>query len=194
MRVIKENKKKGERILKNIKMANKGLLFEKEVELTNDVYMSKKIAMVQKISTPWTVIRRGKDIVSAFPSGQSTLDFRGTVNKGVSISFDCKESTNEKGLPLSYIKEHQVNYMKNALDVGEITFLLVLIVPLNERYLIPGEIVVNKWDMWQKNKGKKGFNIILKEEMHRLKKEKGISIDYIRGIDEIYFKKSACNS
>lgn len=83
---------------KNLDMANKGRQFEEEVIRANRYYKNKGLALVQKISTPWNVVRRGKQIVSAFPSEKSTLDFRGTVKGGLSISFDCKESEDERGL------------------------------------------------------------------------------------------------
>jgi recombination protein U len=97
-------------------MANLGKAFEEEVKLANNTYLQRGIALVQKISTPWVVIRRGKQIVSAFPEGKSTLDFRGTVKGGMSISFDCKESEDERGLPLKHIQPHQIDYMRQALE------------------------------------------------------------------------------
>ena len=75
---------------KNYSMANKGALFEQEIKYANESYKRRGIALIQKISTPWKVVRSGKKIVSAFPEEKSTLDFRGTVKGGLSISFDCK--------------------------------------------------------------------------------------------------------
>lgn len=160
-------------------MANKGKAFEEEVNISNKVYKNKGIALIQKISTPWTVIRRGKQIVSAFPEGKSTLDFRGTVFPGVSISFDCKETTEEKGLPLSNIAPHQIEYMRQALSIGEASFILCYIKPLDKRYFIDGAAVLERWDRWQENKGKKGFNTIPIEEMEEIKSSNGIMLDYL---------------
>lgn len=81
----------------NFDMANKGRQFEEEVIRANRFYQNKGQALIQKISTLWNVVRRGKQIVSAFPQGKSTLDFRGTIKGGLSISFDCKECEDEKG-------------------------------------------------------------------------------------------------
>lgn len=166
-------------------MANKGRMFEEEVILANQAYKNKSIALIQKISTPWKVIRRGTQIISAFPEGKSTLDFRGTIKKGISISFDCKESEDRRGLPLAYIKEHQIDYMKEALIVGEISFILCLLKKSNKRYLIPGQIVLDYWDTWQKNKGKRGFNFIAKEDMIEVKSRSGIALDYLEGLEDI---------
>ncbi|MGL5676824.1 MAG: Holliday junction resolvase RecU [Cellulosilyticaceae bacterium] len=168
-----------ERASKNRKMANKGKGFEDEVNLANKVYHNRGIALVQKISTPWQVIRRGAQIVSAFPTGKSTLDFRGTVKGGMSISFDCKESEDPNGLPLKHIKEHQIEYMRDALEVGENSFLLCFMKSTSMRYFIPGRVVLDYWDAWQQNKGRKGFNTIRIDDMVSIRSRDGVILDYL---------------
>ncbi|WP_432401010.1 Holliday junction resolvase RecU [Wukongibacter sp. M2B1] len=168
--------------MKNRQMANKGMMFEKEVIRANEGYLNRGIALIQKISTPWKVIRNGKKIVSAFPEGKSTLDFRGTVKKGISISFDCKETLETKGLPLKNIEPHQIEYIKNALEVGEVAFILCYIVPLNKRFYIDGLTVVQFWDLWQRNKRKRGYNYIPVEVMEEVKSRKGIVLDYLKAL------------
>lgn len=145
---------------KNRKYANKGAIFEREIRMSNAGYETRGIALVQKISTPWNVVRDGPRIVSAFPEEKSTLDFRGTVRGGTSISFDCKESEDERGLPLKHIEPHQIDYIRKALQVGEISFILCYMKLLDKRYFIPGATVLERWDAWQQNKGKRGFNYI----------------------------------
>lgn len=161
------------------------MFFEKEVMMANNQYKERGIALIQKISTPWKVIREGKRITSAFPEGKSTLDFRGTVSEGISISFDCKETIEEKGLPLQNIEAHQIEYMKNATEVGEITFLLCFILPLNKRFYIPGEVAIYYWDRWQKNKRKHGYNYIPVKSMIEVKSRHGIVLDYLAALEVI---------
>ena len=144
----------------NPQMANKGKSLEDLLSYQNNQYKSMGIANIQKISTPWTVIRMGKKIVSAFPQGKSTLDFRGTVRGGIPISFDAKESQNEKGLPLDHIQEHQIEYIRFALPLGEVSFVICEIKPMQKIYLIRGEDVISFWDRWKANRRKRGYNII----------------------------------
>ncbi len=125
---------------------------------------------------------KGKQIVSAFPEGKSTLDFRGTVKPSIPVSFDCKETKDERGLPLANVLEHQIDYMRNAIDVGEISFILCYITTLDKRYLIPGATVIKYWDRWQENKGKRGYNFIPLDEMIEVKSRNGILIDYLTPI------------
>lgn len=169
----------------NPNMANKGRAFEEEVKLANIAYKRKGIAMIQKISTPWQVVRDGKNIITAFPEGKSTLDFRGTISRGISISFDCKESEDARGLPLKHIQLHQIEYIKEAMEVGEIVFILCYMKQYNERNLILGETVIEYWDTWQRNKRKRGYNYIAKEDMKEISSSIGIPIDYIHGLKEL---------
>jgi recombination protein U len=162
-------------------MANLGKAFEEEIKLANNTYLQRGIALVQKISTPWVVIRRGKQIVSAFPEGKSTLDFRGTVKGGMSISFDCKESEDERGLPLKHIQPHQIDYMRQALDIGEESFILCYMKSQDKRYRITGPVVAEHWDKWQRNKGKRGYNYIPVEAMTEIRSKNGIVLDYLEG-------------
>lgn len=167
---------------KNIRTANKGALFEEEVKYANQVYELKGVALVQKISTPWVVVRDGLKIVSAFPEGKSTLDFRGTVKGGMSISFDCKESEHKLGLPLKNILSHQIDYMRKALYMGEVSFILCYMVTMDKRFLIPGDVVIKHWDDWQKNKGKRGYNLIPLESMREIRSKDGVILDYLSGL------------
>ena len=159
--------------------ANKGQVFEIIIKQQNEIYKRRGIANIQKICTPWKVIRNGKDIVSAFPEEKSTLDFRGTVKGGIPVSFDCKETEDENGLPLKYIKQHQVDYIRYALVLDEASFILCYIKPLNKYYAINGYSVIESWDKWQANKGKRGYNTIPIEKMIEIKPSNGNYCDYL---------------
>lgn len=149
-----------------IPYANRGMNLEELINFVNEIYLKKRVALVQKISTPWKIVRKGKQIISAFPEHESTLDYRGTVKPGISISFDAKETMNEDGLPLANIKAHQIKYMKVALEMGEKTFVICQITPTKKLFYIDGRTVVKKYELWQANKGKRGgYNIISVSEM-----------------------------
>lgn len=165
-------------------MSNLGQGLENEIILANKAYENRLIALVQKISTPWKVIRQGKRIVSAFPEGKSTLDFRGTIKGGLSISFDCKESEDEHGLPLKHIQPHQVEYMRKALLMDEGSFILCHMKKMDKRFRIPGIVVMHYWNLWQENKGKRGYNYIPVAAMVEVKSRNGIVLDYLEGFYE----------
>lgn len=189
----------------NRSMANKGMVFESVVISANRIYERRGLALVQKISTPWKVTRKGKKIVSAHPEGKSTLDFRGTVKRthierhegwrpqapvGISISFDCKETTDETGLPLKNFEPHQIDYMETALAIGEVTFILCSSIANRKRYFIPGQMVVDVYRLWEENKRKRGFNLIPYENMLPLKEKIGITIDYLQYLRSTPFEEA----
>lgn len=169
---------------KNFDMANKGKFFENEIRIVNRHYKTIGKALVQKISTPWQVVRVGNRIVSAFPEEKSTLDFRGTVNGGLSISFDCKESEDERGLPLAHIQSHQIEYMRDAISVNEKTFILCLMKTIKKRFYIDGNTVIAYWDRWQKNKGRRGFNYIPLQEMQEIQLDEDGYLDYLKVLED----------
>lgn len=183
---------------RNNYMANKGKVFEEIIKSANRTYELKEIALIQKISTPWNVVRKGKQIVRAYPEEKSTLDFRGTMKGDYSnqlneypmrsISFDAKETDHEEGLPMINIEPHQVDYMEKALKVGETTFLLVNSTKHRKYYMVPGDTVVALYRLWEENKGKRGYNKILFEDMVTIKNKVGITIDYLQFFRPTPFK------
>lgn len=165
---------------KNFKMANKGKGFEELIEATNQQYKTKGVALIQKIATPIKVISQyGKGDLKAVYDKKSTLDFRGTVVGGISVSFDAKETEETEGLPLKNLAPHQYEYIKDALIFGEVSFLLVSFKTLGEFYAVRGEEVVNSWEEWKANPRKRGFNIIPKSKMIKVKSNEGYFINYL---------------
>jgi recombination protein U len=169
-------------MMKNRMMANKGAAFEQEVIYANYSYKNKGIASVQKISTPWNIVREGNRIITAYPEGKSTLDFKGTVKGGIPISFDCKESQDERGLPLAHIPSHQIDHIREVLPLGEVSFILCHMKRLDKRFFIPGIRVLEYWDYWQANKGKRNVNYISVSDMREVKQRNGIVLDYLEGM------------
>ena len=71
----------------------RGSTLEELVNLTNEIYREKKLALVQKIPTPITPVKIDKEhgrISEAFFEKDSTVDYIGVV-QGVPVCFDAKE-------------------------------------------------------------------------------------------------------
>lgn len=170
--------------MKNYRMANKGRLFELEIERSNSAYKNRKIALVDQIPVPWKVQWSDGRIVSAYPEKKSTVDFKGTLNGGIPFSFDAKESEDERGLPLKHIQPHQVEYLRIAQEMGEAVFILCFMKKLNKRFFICGHTLFEYWDYWQANKGKRGINFIAIQDMREIVPRDGILLDYLEGMYE----------
>ena len=110
--------------------SNQGLEFEQILEWSNKAYFLKRIALIEKIPTPWKVERRFdyikkiNTIVSAYPEKKSTVDFGGTA-RGKSIWFDAKTTQNKTSFPLANLKSHQVDYLQRVEEQGGIAFWLI---------------------------------------------------------------------
>jgi recombination protein U len=105
--------------------------FEKLIEYANEQYRLKKQALIQKIATPWKVIRaydntlKKSVIYRAFPMEKSTVDFGGISLGGFSIWFDAKKSDHPNYLPIQNIKPHQIQFLTEVDSLGGKAFFLV---------------------------------------------------------------------
>lgn len=120
--------------------SNRGMSLESDINITNEYYKDKGIALVYKKPTPikpMKVIYNTGKITEAYFETQSTLDYNG-VYKGKYIEFDAKETTSKTSFPLSNIHPHQLKHISNVLDNQGIAFLIVRFSSLNEDYLIMG--------------------------------------------------------
>ncbi len=113
----------------------RGSTLEELVNLSNDIYREKKMALVQKIPTPITPVKFDKSkgkITEAFFEKDSTVDYIG-VCQGVPICFDAKECASDT-FPLRNIHEHQLRFMREFEDEDGISFLLIMFSARNDFY------------------------------------------------------------
>ena len=110
--------------------ANRGAFLEEWIAQANEVYMSKGLAVITKIPTPWRVLRsyspytRQYQITKAFPEQKSTVDFGGTADS-FSVWFDVKATNNKKYFPLNNILKHQMDYLRKVDEQGGKAFILI---------------------------------------------------------------------
>ena len=71
----------------------RGSTLEDMINMTNENYRDKKLALIQKIPTPITPVKidqQTRHITLAYFEKQSTVDYIGAV-QGIPICFDAKE-------------------------------------------------------------------------------------------------------
>lgn len=118
----------------------RGSALEELINLTNDVYREKNLAIIQKIPTPITPVKidnTNHTISLAYFNEKSTVDYIGVV-QGVAVCFDAKE-TSKPNLPLQNIHEHQIEFMKNFENQDGVAFILVNFKMYDEYYYLPFE-------------------------------------------------------
>ena len=127
---------------KLINYGNRGMTLENDINLTNDYYKEKKIALIYKKPIPIKVLRVNDTktrIKDGFYETKSTLDYSG-IYKEKYIEFDAKECRNKTSFPLSNIKEHQIAHIKKVIKQKGIVFLIIM---MNDKfYLLKGEDLI----------------------------------------------------
>lgn len=159
--------------------ANRGRSLEELINYTNEQYKAKGVALVQKVATPWTVIRRGSQIVSAFPAEKSTVDFIGVAREKVPVAFDAKQCKKPTLFPLSYIEPHQMLFLKIWSGYGGEAFFIIEMLALQKIFRVPYVVMSKYWELARIG-GRKSIPIDDFKEMQPLRSADGIALDYLR--------------
>ena len=104
----------------------RGSTLEEMVNWTNDHYLEKGLALIQKIPTPITPVRMDADhkqITLAYFEKRSTVDYIGAV-QGIPVCFDAKECVADT-FPLHNIHEHQITFMTQFEQQDGIAFIMI---------------------------------------------------------------------
>ncbi|WP_036435944.1 Holliday junction resolvase RecU [Mycoplasmopsis felifaucium] len=118
---------------------NRGMLLEDIINRTILYYYENGIAFIEKKNLPIKfkgikTINNQLKAEEAFVYKKSTVDYIGCF-KGKFVAFEAK-TTNENYLPISNIKKHQIEYLKQIHANGGISFLIVFFNQTNEFYLL----------------------------------------------------------
>lgn len=100
-------------------------------------YIDKNIAYIYKIPTDFTVIRKGKQIVSAFPKQKSIVDFLGTY-KGLAVAIETKSTNNKTSFPFSNIADHQWCFFERWITQAK-GYYIVWFKTLDRMFLVKAE-------------------------------------------------------
>jgi len=124
---------------------NRGMTLEEDINLTNEYYKEKNIALIYKKPIPIKVLKINSTktrILDAFYEKKSTLDYSG-IYKEKYIEFDAKETNSKTSFPLTNIHQHQIEHIKNIIQYKGITFLIIRFNLLNKTYILKGETLIN---------------------------------------------------
>ena len=157
----------------------RGSTLEDLINRTNDRYLEKGLAVIQKIPTPITPVRIDKEhrhITLAYFDQQSTVDYIGAV-QGIPVCFDAKECSVDT-FPLQNIHEHQVNFMNQFEKKGGISFLLIHYSARNILYYMRMEELNRFWERAIQG-GRKSFRLDELDEKFFLELSRGIYVPYL---------------
>lgn len=167
----------------------RGSGLEEIINMTNDVYKNRGVAIIQKIPTPITPVRIDKEkgnISLAYFDQQSTVDYIGAV-QGIPICFDAKE-TNEKRLPIQNIHAHQIEFMEHFEKQGGVSFLLVNFKKTDEYFYLPFEVLLKYWQDAQNN-GRKSIPYSAFDKELLIFKSSGYPLNYLEALNTYLIKR-----
>ncbi|OOR01922.1 Holliday junction resolvase RecU [Bacillus mycoides] len=164
---------------------NRGMAFEKLINLSNEMYQRGRVALINKRPTPVKVLKmvygRVKD---GYYKSKSTVDYDG-VYKGRAIAFEAKSTNEINRFDLKNIARHQLDYLEKAEKMGAICFFLIGFSKDKSVFLVPLSVIQAYVRMSQQPKGKKSipradFDIYgyLADQTERA------PVDYLQYIDE----------
>lgn len=170
---------------------NRGMSFEMVINLVNNQYKGRGIALINKRPTPVKVLKsKGTKVISGYYEEKSTVDYDG-VYQGKAIVFEAK-STQRNHFPLSMVSPHQVDYLDRANRNGAIAFLLVELSKLHRVYLLPYEQLAG----YLKRARQGGRKSIPLDELevyaYEVERGRGVPYDYLAAVDKLeMIKKEA---
>ena len=97
---------KGAKVPRSLSSANRGMNLEEDINISNQYYIDKGIALINKRPTPINVVKvdysRGAKIQNAYFEKQSTTDYNG-VYRGKYLDFEAKSTKLRTSFPFSNI-------------------------------------------------------------------------------------------
>lgn len=167
---------------KLINYGNRGMTLEQDINLTNDYYINKKIALIYKKPIPIKVLKINSTktrILDGFYEKKSTLDYSG-IYKGKYIEFDAKETNSKTSFPISNIHIHQLEHIRNIIYFKGIAFLIVRFNYYNKTFLVPGDKLLNYID----NNNRKSIPYsFFADNCYEIKLKYSPRLDYLKIID-----------
>lgn len=162
----------------------RGSTLEELINRTNEQYLEKKLALIQKVPTPITPIKIDKEnrhITLAYFEQKSTVDYIGAV-QGIPVCFDAKECSSDT-FALQNIHEHQVQFMENFEQQGGISFFIIFYTGKNEFYYLTFKKMKSFWNR-TKEGGRKSFRYEELDSEFFIKMKGGILVPYLETLQK----------
>lgn len=163
----------------------RGSTLEEMINMTNDAYASKNLAIIQKIPTPVKPVKidsQNRTITLAYFEQKSTVDYIGAV-QGIPVCFDAKETTRNI-LPIQNIHQHQIKFMDDFERQKGLAFLLVSFKSIDEYFYLPFKKLKQYWELAQ-NGGRKSIPYAAFDKELLIGNKNGFYIHYLEAIDTI---------
>lgn len=157
----------------------RGSTLEDFINMSNEKYLSNRLALIQKIPTPIKPIKIDQEkrhITLAYFDQKSTVDYIGVV-QGIPVCFDAKETAVDT-FPLQNIHSHQIDFMRNFEQQNGISFIILYFSSRDEFYYIPFCDIIRYW-LRGENGGRKSFTYDEIDKSYQIHPSKGVPVHYL---------------
>ena len=162
----------------------RGSVLEDLINRSNEIYLEKGLALIQKIPTPITPIqidKQSRHITLAYFEQKSTVDYIGCV-QGIPVCFDAKGCISDT-FALQNLHDHQVRFMTNFEKQGGVAFLLIYYSSRDLFYYLPYRDMMEFWNR-KESGGRKSFRIEELNMDYTLTPRQGIFVPYLDGLQK----------
>lgn len=162
----------------------RGSALEDLINLTNEQYKTKKLALIQKIPTPIKPVQieqSTRHITLAYFDSKSTVDYIGAV-QGIPVCFDAKECATDT-FPMDNIHEHQVKFMEDFENQDGISFIIIYYSNRHEIYYVPFAKIKEFYERSIRG-GRKSFRFEEIDQSYKIGKGPGIPVHYLEMIQK----------
>ena len=173
--------------------ADRGMTLEKDINQTNDYYLSIDRAVIHKKPTPVQIVkvdypmRSAAKITEAYFKLPSTTDYNG-IYRGKYIDFEAKECAVNASFPLKSIHAHQIDHLEAVCRHGAIAFLIVRFTSRNITYLADAMTAIN----YIRTCGRRSIPYEwFTENAYEIPYNYVQPVDYLKVVDEVYFRENA---
>lgn len=171
----------------SISSANRGMDFEKNINLSNEYYRDHDICLITKRPTPINVVKvdysKGAKITHAYFEEQSTTDYNG-VYKSKYIDFEAKNTKNKTSFPLNNITSHQIEHLKRVIQHGGIAFFIIQFESLGKVFILDASFVIH---FFEKEERKSIPLSCFLEKGVEVEQSFNPRLKYIDAIEKLYF-------
>lgn len=160
----------------------RGSTLEEAINLTNEKYRQKKLALIQKVPTPIKPVQIDQGtrrITLAYFDQKSTVDYIGAI-QGIPICFDAKECAKET-FPLQNIHEHQIVFMKEFEEQGGIAFFLLYFHSIDVFYYLTLKQLLVFWERARAG-GRKSFQFQELDKKYQISPYSGVMVHYLEAL------------
>lgn len=168
---------------------NRGVGLENEINKTNEYYITFDLAVVHKRPTPIQVVdvhypkRSMAEITRAYYTKPSTTDYNG-VYRNKALDFEAKETNSDTRFPFTLIHDHQITHLQRVIKHGGIAFIIIRFSVYDETYFVEAQKVIDLYYGERRSIPYKWFQ----EEGHLIPFSLTPPVDYLKVIDQLYFK------